>query len=84
MDRFIPNRSSSNLNVASYNVALEMKDAENVQEGQSPSKVRSFLFPETTYYLRLLSILKDVISRSFPVATGYEIHCLVAISTTVH
>jgi hypothetical protein len=39
MDRFIPNRSSSNLDVASYNIAMEMKDVENVDETQSPSKV---------------------------------------------
>jgi hypothetical protein len=41
MDRFIPNRSSSNLNVASYNIAMEMKDSENLQDAAgSPSKVR--------------------------------------------
>jgi hypothetical protein len=39
MDRFIPNRSSSNLDVASYNIAMEMKDVENVDETQSPAKV---------------------------------------------
>lgn len=39
MDRFIPNRSASNLDTASYNIAMEMKDAENVQETSSPSKV---------------------------------------------
>ena len=40
MDRFIPNRSASNLDVTSYNIAMEMKDSENVQDSQSPSKVR--------------------------------------------
>lgn len=39
MDRFIPNRSASNLDAASYNIALEMKDVENQNEAQSPSKV---------------------------------------------
>jgi len=42
MDRFIPNRSSSNLDSAQYNIALEMKDVENMNTnmaGSSPSKV---------------------------------------------
>lgn len=41
MDRFIPNRSSSNLDISSYTVAMEMtgKDTENVQETVSPSKL---------------------------------------------
>eukprot|EP00890_Picochlorum_soloecismus_P006802 jgi/Picsp_1/947/NSC_04431-R1_cell division cycle protein 20 homolog len=41
MDRFIPNRSSSNLDSAQYNIALEMKDVENMNTnmaGSSPSK----------------------------------------------
>lgn len=39
MDRFIPNRSSSNLDISSYTVAMEMKDTENLQDTVSPSKM---------------------------------------------
>lgn len=41
MDRFIPNRSASNLDSSHYNIALEMKDVENTQQNveSSPSKV---------------------------------------------
>jgi cell division cycle protein 20 (cofactor of APC complex) len=40
MDRFIPNRSSSNLDSAQYNIAFEMRDVENTQQNveSSPSK----------------------------------------------
>lgn len=38
MDRFIPSRSASNLDVASYNVCRENKDIENV-DALSPSKM---------------------------------------------
>lgn len=38
MDRFIPNRSASNLDVANYNVSREAKDVENL-EALSPTKV---------------------------------------------
>ena len=38
MDRFIPNRSASNLDVANYNVSREAKDVENV-DAMSPTKV---------------------------------------------
>jgi hypothetical protein len=40
MDRFIPNRSASNLDVANYNVSREAKDVENV-DAMSPTKVRN-------------------------------------------
>jgi hypothetical protein len=41
MDRFIPNRSASNLDSSQYNIALEMRDVENTQQNvaSSPSKV---------------------------------------------
>lgn len=39
MDRFIPNRSASNLDIASYNVSRENRDVENL-DALSPSKVR--------------------------------------------
>ena len=39
MDRFIPNRSASNLDSSSYNMAMGLKDVENVQEASSPAKV---------------------------------------------
>ena len=38
MDRFIPNRSASNLDVANYTVARDEVDVENANS-QSPSKV---------------------------------------------
>jgi hypothetical protein len=38
MDRFIPNRSASNLDVANYNVSREAKDVENM-DAMSPTKV---------------------------------------------
>ncbi|KAI3430400.1 hypothetical protein D9Q98_004995 [Chlorella vulgaris] len=38
MDRFIPNRSASNLDVANYNVSREAKDVENV-DAMSPTKL---------------------------------------------
>jgi hypothetical protein len=38
MDRFIPNRSASNLDVANYNVSREAKDVENL-DAISPTKV---------------------------------------------
>ena len=38
MDRFIPNRSASNLDVANYNVSREAKDVENL-DALSPTKV---------------------------------------------
>jgi hypothetical protein len=38
MDRFIPNRSASNLDVANYNVSREAKDVENI-DALSPTKV---------------------------------------------
>ena len=40
MDRFIPNRSASNLDSAQYNIAFEMRDVENTQQNveSSPSK----------------------------------------------
>ncbi|KAI8102924.1 hypothetical protein M9434_005716 [Picochlorum sp. BPE23] len=40
MDRFIPNRSASNLDSSQYNIALEMRDVENTQQNvaSSPSK----------------------------------------------
>ena len=38
MDRFIPNRSASNLDIASYNVSRENRDVENL-DSISPSKV---------------------------------------------
>lgn len=40
MDRFIPNRSASNLDVASFNVSREARDVENL-DALSPTKVRS-------------------------------------------
>lgn len=40
MDRFIPNRSASNLDFASYNISRDVLDAENAHEIGSPSKVR--------------------------------------------
>ncbi len=42
MDRFIPNRSASNLDVASFNVSREARDVENM-DALSPTKVRSDL-----------------------------------------
>lgn len=39
MDRFIPNRSASNLDVASFNVSREARDVENL-DALSPTKVR--------------------------------------------
>jgi cell division cycle protein 20 (cofactor of APC complex) len=38
LDRFIPNRSSSNLDVAAYNVSREARDVENL-DALSPSKM---------------------------------------------
>ena len=38
MDRFIPNRSASNLDVANYNVSREAKDVENM-DAMSPTRV---------------------------------------------
>lgn len=38
LDRYIPNRSASNLDVASYNVSREARDVENL-DALSPSKV---------------------------------------------
>lgn len=38
MDRFIPNRSASNLDVANYNVSREARDVENL-DALSPTKV---------------------------------------------
>jgi hypothetical protein len=50
MDRFIPNRSASNLDSSQYNIALEMRDVENTQQNvaSSPSKVRSKPFVGVT------------------------------------
>lgn len=39
MDRFIPNRSASNLDVANYNISREATDVENL-DALSPTKVR--------------------------------------------
>ena len=39
MDRFIPNRSTSNLDSAAYGLAADAGEAEN-QEAASPSQVR--------------------------------------------
>lgn len=57
MDRFIPNRSASNLDIASYTIARDIIDVENAKEqSSSPSKVRHIVGLFSTRQLTLLPL----------------------------